>query len=47
MLQEETERLVDLELLVQDMQDSTDEHAATILAKLRSGTPLDQLIGIH
>lgn len=47
MLQEEMERLVDLELLVQGMQDSTDEDAATLLAKLRSGTSLDQLTGIH
>ena len=47
MLHEETERLVDLELLVQDMQHGTDEDAATLLARLRAGVPLEQLVGKH
>jgi hypothetical protein len=44
MLQEETEQLQDLELLIQDMQNSPEEHAAGLLVKLRTGMPISQLI---
>jgi len=44
MLQEETEQLQDLELLIQDMQNSPEEHAAGLLVKLRTGMPTGQLI---
>ena len=44
MLQEETELLQDLELLIQDMQNSPEEHAAGLLAKLRTGMSINQLI---
>jgi len=44
-LQEEMERLEDLELLVLNMQNSTDEHAPTILAKLRTGASMTELMG--
>lgn len=47
MLQEETQRIEDLEVLVRDMQNSTDDQAATLLAKLRTGTPVTELIGQH
>ena len=44
MLQEETEQLQDLELLIQDMQNSPEEHAAGLLVKMRTGMPTSQLI---
>lgn len=44
MLQVETEQLQSLELLIQDLQNSPEEHAAELLVKLRTGMPTSQLI---
>lgn len=47
MLQEEMEQLQDLELLIQDMQNSPEKHAAALLMKLRIGIPISQLMEPH
>jgi hypothetical protein len=47
MLQEIKEQLQDLELLIQDMQNSSDEHAAALLTQLRTGVPISQLMERH
>lgn len=44
MLRNETEQLQGLELLIQYMQNSPGEHAAGLLAKLRTGMSMGQLI---
>ena len=44
MLQEETEQLRGLELLIQDVQNSPEEYAARLLFKPRTGMPISQLI---
>ena len=44
MLQVEMEQLQGLELLIQDLQNSPEEHAAGLLMKLRTGMPTSQLI---
>lgn len=47
MLQEMTEQLQDSELLIQDMQNSSEEHASARLVQLRKGIPISRLMESH
>lgn len=47
MLQEAMEQLQDLELLIRDLQNSSEEHAAAQLLKLRTGISISQLMELH
>lgn len=45
LLQEQTKRVEDMEILIRDMRSNTNEHATVLLAKLRMGASMCELLG--
>ena len=47
LLQEQTRRVKDMEILIREMRSNTNEHATVLLAKLRTGVSVCELVGNH
>lgn len=47
LLQEQTRRVKDMEILIWEMRSNTNEHATVLLAKLRMGVSVCELVENH